>query len=65
MACPGVGVVWGGDLMASVSVEGRRSLMDVDGFADLSWEPLALSHWDLHIIHDVTMISGRVVFRDL
>ena len=46
----GVGVVWG-DLVASV--EGRGSLVDVDGFSDLPREPLVLSHQDLGVIHGV------------
>ena len=53
----------GGDLVASVSVEGRRSLVNVDCFSDLSWEPL-LPHHHLGVLQCVVMISGRGVFRD-
>ena len=38
----GVGVA-SGDLVASVSVEARGSLVDMDGFSDLPREPLVLS----------------------
>ena len=55
---------YGGHLMSSVSVEGRGSLVDVESFSDFSREPLVLSHWDLCIIHRVTMISDRGVFYD-
>ena len=30
-----------GDLVASISVEGWGSLVDVEGFSDVSWEPIA------------------------
>ena len=53
----GVGVGWG-NLMASVSVEGRGSLIDVYGFSDLSQEPIILLHQDLCVIQCVVMTGG-------
>ena len=50
--------------MASVSVEGRGSLVNVEGFSDLSRKPLLLPHQDLGVIQCVTMTGGRGVFRD-
>ena len=47
-----------------VSVEGRRALMNVESFSDLSQEPLLLPHQNLGVIQYVTMTSGRDVFRD-
>ena len=38
--------------------------MDVEGFSELSWEPLVLSHLDLGVIHGVTVTGGRGVFHD-
>ena len=46
------------DLMASVSVEGRGSVVNVEGSCDLSREPLILIYQDLGIIKCVAMISG-------
>ena len=40
----GVGEVWGWEFVALVSIEGRGSLVDVDGFSNLSREPLVLLH---------------------
>ena len=51
----------GEDLM--VSVEGRGSLVTVEGFSDLLREPL-LPHQDLGVIQCVAMTGGRVVFRN-
>ena len=39
----------GGDLVVSVSVEGKGSLMNVEGFFDLSREPLILPDQDLGV----------------
>ena len=36
--------------MDSVSVAGRESLVNVDGFSDLSWEPPVLHQQDLGVI---------------
>ena len=46
--------------MASVSVEGRGSLVNVEGFSDLSREPIILLHQDLGVIQCVAMTSGHV-----
>ena len=54
----------GGDFVASVSAEGRGSIVNVEGFSDLSWEPFLLPHQDLGVIQCVTMTSGRGVFCD-
>ena len=54
----------GGDFLASVSVEGIGSLVDVEGFSDLSREPLFIHHQDLGVIQCVTMTGGRSTFRD-
>ena len=40
------------------SVEGRGSLVDVEGFSDLSREPLILLHQDLGVIQCVVMTGG-------
>ena len=50
--------------MASVSVEGRKSPVDVEDFSDLPVEPLVLSHSDLGVIHGVMVTGGRGVFHD-
>ena len=49
--------------MASVSVEGSGSFVNVEGFSDLSPEPLSLPHLDLGVIQCVTMTSGRGVLQ--
>ena len=51
----------GRDFVALVSVEGRGSLVNVDGFSDLSQEPPFLHHQDLGVIQCVTMTGGRCV----
>ena len=48
-----------GDLV--VSVEGRGSLVNVEGFLNLSQEPL-LPHQDLGVIQCVVMTGGRGVY---
>ena len=53
-----------GDLVASVLVEGMGSLVNVEGFLNLSWESLLLPHQDLGVIWCVAMTSQRGVFRD-
>ena len=58
-----VGEEWG-DFVASVSVEGRGSVGNVEGFSDLSREPLLLPHQDLDVIQCVMITSGRGVSRD-
>ena len=50
--------------MISVSVEGRGSLVNVEGLSDLSWEPLVLPHQDLGVIQCVTMTGGRGVLHN-
>ena len=49
-----------------VSVEGRGSLVNVEGFSDLSQGPLLPPHQNLGVIQcvRVTMTSGRGVFCD-
>ena len=54
----------GRDFVASVLVEGRGSLVDVEGFWDLLWEPLFLPHQNLGIIQCVTMTGGRGMFHN-
>ena len=49
--------------MTLISVEGRGSLVNVDGFSDLLQEPL-LPHKDLGVIQCVVMTGGRGVFCD-
>ena len=44
--------------MASVSVEGRGSLVNLEGLSDLSWEPLVLPHQDLGVIQCIAMTGG-------
>ena len=39
-------------------------LVSVEGFSDLSQEPLILCHQDHGVIQGVAMTSGRGVFRD-
>ena len=48
-----------------VTVEGRGSLVNVDGFTDLSQEPLFLSQEDLVVIQCVVMTGGRGVLHDV
>ena len=48
----------GRDFLASVSVEGRGLLVYVEGFSDLTREPLFLQQ-DLGVIQCVTMTGGR------
>ena len=50
--------------MASVPVEGRGSLVYVEGFSDLLREPLFFPLQDLGIIPCVTMTSGRDMFHN-
>ena len=50
--------------MASLSVDSRGSLVNVEGFSDLSWEPLYLPRQDLGVIQCVTMTGGRGVLHD-
>ena len=47
-----------------VSVEGRGSLENVEGFLELSWEPLLLPHHDLGIIQCVAMTGGKGMFHN-
>ena len=53
----GVTVEWG-DLVASVSVEGRGSFVDLLGFLDLSRESHLLLHQNLGVIECVVMTDG-------
>ena len=48
----------GGDIEASVSVEGRRSLVNVKGFLDLLREPCLLPHQELGVIQCAAMTGG-------
>ena len=59
----GVGEEWQG-FLGLIVVEGRGLLVDVDGFSDLSREPLFLPHQDLGVIQCVTMTGGRGMFHD-
>ena len=54
----GVGVGCG-DLMASVS-EGRSSLVDVEGFMDISQEPLILLHQD----HSPSLDNTKILVKE-
>ena len=53
-----------GYFMASVLVDGRGSLVNVEGFSDLLWELLLLPHQDLGVIQCVSMTGGRGVFHE-
>ena len=44
-----------------VSVEGRESVLDVEGFSDLTRKPPFLPHQDLSVIQCVTMGSPPLV----
>ena len=47
----------GGDFLASVSVEGRGSLVYVEGFSNLVWKPLFFPHHDVGVIQSVALGS--------
>ena len=46
-----------------VSVEGRGSVVNVEGFLDISRESLIPPHQGLGVIHGVSMTSGLGVFH--